>query len=385
MTRRTRGEGTIYWKASRDAFIVKLRDPVTGKRVERSVKTKKEADRALREMKNAAESHSALVASNVTFGKWVEIWCEQHLPSPRRKKSTQDEYESRLRLHMVPAFGRSTLASITSADLERFFDSKAAQLSESSCRSLVKTTSAVFETARKKRLIRENPCKDVERKTGAEAAKTPCPSPESVRDLLAAAKGSTLENLLPVAAFTGARVGELLAMKWSDLQLDQDVPTWTVARTVTRDSGREVFGEDTKTRRVRTLALSGEVAKALRRQRARVAGLRLRAGDIWHELDLVFPSEVGTLWNSSNARKILRPIAKSVGFEGLFHSLRVAAATYGLELNPDHLVSKMLGHSSTVITKTIYARPNSVAYLPVAQSLESTYAFTSEEPSTKVS
>jgi integrase len=118
--------------------------------------------------------------------------------------------------------------------------------------------------------------------------------------LLAAAKSRPLYAYIVVSLLTGARTEELRALTWSHVDLDATPPVIMVWRSVRA-------GGDTKTRKSRrTLELPQRCTDALRLHRDRQNQLRMRAGDRWHDNDLVFASRVGTALWAGNIRRSFR-------------------------------------------------------------------------------
>jgi hypothetical protein len=120
------------------------------------------------------------------------------------------------------------------------------------------------------------------------------PTPAQVVDLIDATRSTDLGAIVVLLAGTGARIGEALAATWASLNLDAG--TWTISRTVTRDEkGSAVLGARTKTGDSRVVALPDDAVDALKEQRKRVAAARLAVGEAWADLDLVFPTSIGTV------------------------------------------------------------------------------------------
>ena len=125
--------------------------------------------------------------------------------------------------------------------------------------------------------------------------------------LLAAAEGRSLHAYIIVSLLTGARTEELRALTWSHVDLDATPPIIMVWRSVR-------VGGDTKTRKSRrTLELPQRCADAPRLRRDRQDQLRKRAGDRWHDNDLVFASRVGTALLAGNVRRSFRAVLAAAG------------------------------------------------------------------------
>lgn len=191
---------------------------------------------------------------------------------------------------------------------------------------------------------------------------------DEVTSLLAGAEGLRYAIVLKVLAVTGARKGEALAWRWSDLTVDDKTGggVLKISRTLGRLGGELKFGP-TKSKRSREVPVSAAVVTMLRSHRAAQAAERLAAGDRWLDHGLIFATEHGT---PVEPRNILRSIeiaakrAKWVDDEGVehvglddtvVHTLRHSAATAWLE-GGLHLkaVSTLLGHHSISVTADIY-------------------------------
>lgn len=130
---------------------------------------------------------------------------------------------------------------------------------------------------------------------------------------------------------------------------------WTVTRKTTLDShGSVKVGARRKTGRVRRVVLVPRVVDALRAHSRVQAAQRLRAGEMWADFGLVFPTWVGTPQDARNLRKDFREVAARAGFPGSFHSLRHYCATAALATAPEAVVSQVLGHARRSTTTDVY-------------------------------
>ena len=178
---------------------------------------------------------------------------------------------------------------------------------------------------------------------------------EQARTFLKACEGHRYEALYVLALATGMRRGELLALKWGDVDLDGG--GLQIQRNLQSTSAGYVFARPKTKRSRRRIALSTSVIAALRYHRAQQEEERLKLGEAWANLDLVFPNAVGRLYEASNfVRRQFKPLLRRAGLPVIrFHDLRHTAATLLLAraVNPK-VVSEMLGHSNVSITLNIY-------------------------------
>ncbi len=152
------------------------------------------------------------------------------------------------------------------------------------------------------------------------------------------------------------RQGELLALKWADVDLE--AATVSVRRTLTK-SGTALLTGDTKTGKSRrTISLTDRAVESLRDHLSRQMAEMERLGDLYADQGLVFTTEAGTLINPTNLRK--RSFAKLLKCANLpqvrFHDLRHTCATllFSKGVHPKY-VQELLGHASIAITLDTYS------------------------------
>ena len=183
---------------------------------------------------------------------------------------------------------------------------------------------------------------------------------EQVQRLFGAARGTRFEHLYVVAVRTGLRQGELLGLKWEDLNLDASPATLMLRRSLAQKPGGGFYFSATKRRGSRrTILLLDEAADALRAQRELLAKQQLAMGEGWQAHGLVFPSIIGTPMDPSNLHyKHFKPLLRKAGLPDItFHDLRHTFATimffdHGVDVKT---VSEMLGHASIKTTMDVYA------------------------------
>jgi integrase len=157
-----------------------------------------------------------------------------------------------------------------------------------------------------------------------------------------------------VSLLTGSRIEELRALTWSYVDLDSDPPFMMVWRSVRA-------GGDTKTRKSRrTLKLPQRCVDVLRDHQAGQDEIRQTAGSRWQDNDLVFPSQVGTPADASHVRRSFRK-SRGVARAGppRVDSARATAQLRLAALHADvpiEYISRLVGHSSTTTTETIYLK-----------------------------
>jgi integrase len=179
---------------------------------------------------------------------------------------------------------------------------------------------------------------------------------EQARALLAAAAGNRFEALFVLALKTGMRRGELLALRWADVDLDEGMLQVRGTLRWTREG--LTFGTPKTAASRRKVVLSPTSMAALRHHRARQDKERHAAGDLWQDLGLIFPNTLGRPMEPRDLlADVYRPLLKRAGLPPItFHALRHTAATLLLaEGEHPKVVQELLGHAQISITLDRYS------------------------------
>jgi integrase len=165
-------------------------------------------------------------------------------------------------------------------------------------------------------------------------------------------RGDRLEALYMTAVGLGLRSGELLALRWSDVDLEAA----TLAVRHTRNVTTGELAEPKTERSRRTLRLGVELATALREHRRRQLEERLAAGSRWHDGDYVFATPFGRSLDANNVRHRFQATLVATGLpRQRLHDLRQSCATLRLEQGEElAVVSRILGHASIATTADVY-------------------------------
>jgi integrase len=201
----------------------------------------------------------------------------------------------------------------------------------------------------------------------ADFTKPPRPSRPEMRVLdeaetgrmLAACMDTPLELPAHLALMTGARLGEILGLRWSDIDFNGQVMyvrQALVEHNVKQEGDAWYFFKEPKSGKGRAVDLDRATAEKLKTHRKTQTEQRLYAGSAWSELDLVITTPLGEPVRPSSVSTRFREIAESLGFERLrFHDCRHTHATILLKATvPPHVVSKRLGHASVAFTLQVY-------------------------------
>ena len=355
MSRRGANEGAIYRrKDGRWTAVIHL--GYEGARRRRKAiygKTRQEVARKLTAALRAREQGLPQPAERLTVAAFLAGWLETVQPSVRAK--TFQTYSYLIRLHIVPTLGRTRLARLEPQRLQQLYKDLSQHLSPMSVRHVHSVLRRALRDAVRWGAVPRNVTGLV---TPPRAAATEMKtlSPEQARRLLDVARNDRLGALYMVALSTGMRQGELLALRWGNVDLDNS--TLQVRGTLQRADGALVVLEPKTAASRRQIALTNEAVGALRRHRLGQNEERLKLGPAWEDRDLVFANEVGRPIDARNlVRSSFLPALKRAGLSPMrFHDLRHTAATLMLSrgVHPK-IVAETLGHARVGITLDVYS------------------------------
>ena len=179
-------------------------------------------------------------------------------------------------------------------------------------------------------------------------------NPQQLAAFLEAAEAHRLYAFFRLAAYSGARRGELLFLRWSDLALDDGEVTFAGSESVV--NGERIEGS-TKGDRSRVVSIDSQTAAIMREHRARQAAERLKAGSLWTDSGHVFVTETGHPVAPDTPSQLMPKLIKAAGVpHARLHDLRhLHATTLLLAGQPVHVVANRLGHADGSITLRVYA------------------------------
>ena len=295
-------------------------------------------------------------AGTLTVGDYLERWLKDSVQGTVRT-STYEVYGYMVHPHIVPGLGRIKLRDLNPAHVRAFYrDRLDSGLSPATVHKMHVVLHKALDGAVSDGLIPRNAAKGVKvPRATAHREIRPLTSDQALA-LFEAAQGDRLEALYVLAVATGLRQGELLALKWEDVEIEEAV--LRVRRTLTRSGGKVDIGSPKTPNSRRSVGLTSRAVEALRAHLARQLAEMEEKGTLYRPGGLVFANEVGGIINPSNLRN--RHFARHLKRAGLpkirFHDLRHTCATLLLSRNVNpKIVSEMLGHSSISVTLDTYS------------------------------
>jgi integrase len=353
--RRSHGEGSVFQRASDGRWVGRVDvGHVDGKRKRVTVygATEREVLGKLREVVKAKERGQDFTSRRRTVAEWLTEWLDQVKATDGTRPQTIRWYRWLVDKHVSPVIGSVKLDRLAPADVRHLLAALGrADVGNTTVRQAHGLLRNALGDAERLELVPRNVARSV-RPPASTKGRVRALSPEEARRLLVTAKDERLYGLLVLAVTTGLRRGELLALRWQDVSLDEGV--LRVRRTLLRLDGRLVFGEPKSASSVRTVPVPPATRDVLRAHRSLIQAESSAEG--WQDFGLVFPSRIGTPIEPTNVNRWFRELRERAGLPWLrLHDLRHAFATFMLDQGADlRLIMETLGHSQISVTADLY-------------------------------
>ena len=377
MARRAAGEGNIRkradgrWEgryvAGHDSEGKPIRKNVLGK-TQAEVKEKLKA--ALEECQRLDVSR----ADDFTVESWMRLWYETY-SKPNIREATQERYWNHIQYHIIPEIGSIKLNKLSGRQVQTMYnnvrdhgrvkkgpnDKRSSSLSASYIRSLHRMLHMALERAVKERLILRNPCDDVilprEEKREMKTLK-----PENFKAYLEEAERRGVRPMMFLELCSGLRKGELVALLWSDLDVENK--TISISKQAVRVKGGGVKVTTPKTATsIRVESIPQEAVELL-----------VAEHEKHPDNPYMFPSpKTGEMWFPDSVVNLHKKILKDAGLPHIrFHDLRHTFATLALQNGVDvKTVSSMLGHYDAGFTLRTYTHATRQKQDEAAQTMGS--------------
>lgn len=375
--RRARGDGGLHWDKARQRWIgeVTVGYRADGKRMTRKVSdaNKTEALRKLKELQRDLDDGLPVAAGNYTVAAAVADWPRFGLHG--RSAATVANYSTLANEHIVPALGTRKLRELTAEDLDRWLEDKADSLSTATLRDIRSILKRVIARAQSRDKVKRNVALLCEVPIGQAGRPSKSLTFEQAEAVLKAAEDSPLHAYIVLSLLIGARTEEMRELRWDHVDLigkPRATPPVPPAIMVWRSVRA---GGDTKTRKSRrTLALPNRAVDALAAHGERQNLWRANTGRTWRDDDLVFVSYTGAPLDAANVRREFRRVVRAAGLNGKEWTPREMRHSFVSLLSADGMpleqISRLVGHSSTAVTETVYRKQIKPVLLEGAQVMD---------------
>jgi integrase len=291
---------------------------------------------------------------NETLGAYLQRWIDEVVRGTV-KQSTLENYAYIARLHIIPELGRVRLKTLKSRDVRRHYQEKLdVGLSPRTVQIIHTVLRKALQQAVRDDVLPRNVCDAVTAPRQTKKEMQPL-TPTQAKILFENVREDRLRALYVLAITAGLREGELLGLRWEDVNLERGLLQVRQQLTRTRDGLSFTAPKRGKARVVR---LTDMAIAALGAHWVAQNEERTRAGSLWQETGLVFTSTVGTPIDVGNLTyRSFRPLLKRTDLPRIrFHDLRHTCATLLLSKGTHpKIVQEMLGHANISMTMDTYS------------------------------
>ena len=377
---RKRKDGT--WEARVTVYI-----DATGKQVRKSLygKTKKEAFEKMTDLQNNLQKGIITNPTEMTVREWMDVYMQTY-KKPHVRPATYNNYSVKVNNHINPAIGHDKIKSLRQDIIQRFVNGLSEKgLAPSTVIDIYKLLHNALETAIDDGLIARNV---------ANRVKLPKTSKPKINVLTAEQEIAFIEQasktymgiMYIFDLHTGMRLGELLGLKWSDIDFEND--ELHVKRTLYKAKDPDEtsshwyldFGDPKTEAGKRTIPLYDSTMEILAKVYEQQETNKQKAGAAYNDNDLVFCTQLGKPLEPNNMRRTFYSICEKIEAKGLHpHCLRHTYATRGAEKNVDmRALQAVLGHANIRETIDTYTHPSNDFKRRELMKLENTQKDTME-------
>ena len=345
-----------------------------GKAIRKNVlgKTQAEAREKLKRAMEEAASIDVAKAADYTVETWAKTWFELY-SKPNIRESTQERYWNHIRYQIIPEIGDIKLTKLTSRDVQRMYnnvrdhgrvrkrpgDDAEQSVAVSYVISLHRMFKMCMERAVTEQLILRNPCNNVVLPNN-EKKEIKILKPENIKDYLAEADHHGVLPMFFLELCSGLRKGELVALLWSDLDVERQTISISKQAVRVKGGGEKVTTPKTSTS-IRVESIPREAVELL-----------IREHEKHPDNPYMFPSPVtGGMYYPDAVARIHTRMLKRLGLEHTrFHALRHTFATLALQNGVDiRTVSGMLGHADPGFTLRTYTHATNPMQVQAAETM----------------
>ncbi len=356
-----------------EALITLGRDPGTGKvkRLPVYGKTQKECSDKLIETLQSIKTQTFVEPHKITVESWMETWLNEYKKDNIRP-STFSSYESIVRVHIKPNIGKAYIRELKPEQIQRFYNErKSSGLSARTIRNIHVILHEALDQAMRNNLVVRN-VSEATTLPKQEKKEMRVLTPEEQNKFMSVLAKDKAGMIFKLDLATGMRRGELLALKWKDLDLKEGIlkVNGSLSRTKVnfdKESAEKktaIIIQEPKTKKgKRTIPLFSSIVTELKEHKAAEKEKFISLG--WDDIKikqhfkdgLVFTNELGGHIEPRNLTRKFYSLVKAAGIPSTnLHALRHSLATRLLEMNVNpKVVQEILGHSTITLTLDTYS------------------------------
>ena len=373
-------KGHVRKRGSKWAFVIDIgKDPATGRRKQKwfsGYRTKREAEKAMTEKIAEISKGDYIEPSRQPFRDLLREWLEVDVRN-RLSGRTYDMFEYLIRVYIVPRIGDVPLDKLSPLHIQKFYNDLldtekirgGGKLSPTTIRHIHKAVYSSLKWGVRMRIVPRNVAENVQppkrRKSEIKVW-----TQEEAAEFLSVCKGHRLYAFYYLALSTGMRRGELLGLRWEDVDLERGIIM--VRRTLVRKGTSYEVEEEPKTASSRrSIHISPQTIEVLKQHRTKQKEELLRLG--MTNPEYVFLSIAGKFIEPSYVRKTFRKLIEKAKVPLIrIHDLRHTHATFLLQqgVHPK-VVSERLGHASISMTMDLYSHVTPNMQKEAAMALQS--------------
>jgi integrase len=312
-----------------------------------------------------------------TVGQFLNRWLDESV-KPNVRPRTFESYELTVRLHLAPTLGKLRLDKLGPQHVQALLNRKLKEnLAPRSVAYLRVVLRHALNQALRWELVARNAAALVGPPRVPRHEIKPL-APEQALTFVDAAKGGRLEALYTVALALGMRRGEILGLRWQDVDLDARKvqvrqAIQRIAGKLTDDGEGGLRAAEPKTERSRrAIAMPETIARSLKAHRVRQLEERMLAGSTWRDSGLIFTTTIGTALEPKTLHRDFKRLLVKAGLPPIrLHDLRHSAASLLLAQKvPLRTIMELLGHSSITLTSDTYSHLMAPTMREVADAMD---------------
>ncbi|MFH9247065.1 tyrosine-type recombinase/integrase [Streptomyces lydicus] len=315
-------------------------------------KTWAECDTKRRELLAKVDQGVPVPTRSAKLAEWLPYWLDNVI-KPNRKRSTYSKYAMHVRLYLVPLLGTKRLETLGPRHVRVFLADVARKSSAATAKEAHRVLRTALTAATREELVTRNVASLVEAPKVVSRETTPWSLDETLT-FLEEARRDPLYAAFVLAIAMGLRRGEVLGLRWSDVDLDGRVIR--ISNQVQRIGG-ELYQDTTKTGKIRPVPLPLICVAALRWHRLRLTHEAEKRGTAMSSAGLVFTTRSGRPIEPRNLNRSFARLTASAGLRSIrLHDARHGCATLLTAAGvAPRVLMEILGHSQISMTMDVYA------------------------------